>query len=144
MTLTEKLTSQITSIYSAADFNDSLEALEALEKIANNKGMDEQKKTSFNRNFYTFLRDIETTFEEELILPTSKGISYLAALEATDRERIDIMGDEYKFSFKLIDGSERFQPAWNPETGKTRFPSQFLFFVRVVLMNGFDKIGAAA
>lgn len=142
MTLTEKLRDQITSVYNAADYPDSLTALEELEKIANNKGMDEKKKTSFNRNFYTYLRDIETTFEEELIKPTSEGIAYLAALDSTDRERVDIVGDEYKFSFKLIDGSERFQPAWNAETGKTRFPSQFLFFVRVVLMNGFDKIGA--
>ena len=140
MNFKDQLKNEIKSIFTASDYKTTLEAIEALEVISKNKSLSEKEKTSFNRNFYMYLRDVEDTFTEKLILPTSKGIAYMAQRTAAEREQMDIAGDEYKFSFKLLDGSERYQSAWNPETGKCRLPFQFLFFIRVVALNGYDTI----
>ena len=140
MSLKEELQAEVTSIFKASDYKSTLESLEALEVIAKNKSLSEKEKTSFNRNFYMYLRDVEDTFNEKLILPTSKGIAYLTTKTPSEREQMDIAGDEYKFSFKLLDGSERYQSAWNPETGKCRLPFQFLFFIRVVSLNSYDSV----
>jgi len=140
MSYIDQLKNEITSIFTASDYDSTLEAVEALEVLSKNKSLSEKEKLSFNRNFYMFLRDVEDTFKEKLILPTSKGIAYLAQRSSKEREQMDIAGDEYKFSFKLLDGSVRYQSAWNPETGKCLLPFQFLFFMRVVALNGYGSI----
>ncbi|MEE9459843.1 MAG: hypothetical protein V3V84_08785 [Candidatus Bathyarchaeia archaeon] len=140
MTYKDQLKAQITKMFTAEDYDSTMDAIEELERIAKNKSLSKNDKLSFNRNFYGYLREVESTFEEDLIKSTSKGIAYLSALTADQREQMDILGDEYKFSFKLLDGDEQYQSAWNPETGKCRLPFQFLFFIKVVAINGYDTI----
>lgn len=144
MNFKDQLKAQISKMFVAADHDSTLEAIEELERIAKNKSLSQKEKTSFNRNFYGYLRDLEEAQDEKLIIPTSKGIAYLASLTPAQRENLNIIGDEYKFSFKLLDGDERYQSAWNPETGKCRLPFQFLFFIRIVAINGYDTIKTAA
>ena len=141
MNLRESLTTQITSIYNPADYSTVHEALIALETLAKDKSMPETVKIAFNNNFYNFLRSMCKHFgESDLVDITSKGIAHLASMTAEQRERVNLIGDETKFSFALIDGSERYMSAWVPETGKTRFPSQFIHFLKVVLLNDLDKV----
>lgn len=146
MNFKEALKSQITEIFSANNHDSTIECIEELERISKNRMLDEKTKLAFNRNFYSYLRDIEVVHGDMLVNETAGGIAYLASRSFEEREQMNILGDEYKFSFKLLDGDEvkGFYPAWNPETGKCKLPFQFLFFIRIVALNDYDKSWAAS
>ncbi|MEA1876831.1 MAG: hypothetical protein U9N86_08190, partial [Bacteroidota bacterium] len=125
------------SIFNPSDYETFDEAMEALEFIANNRGLGEKAKLEFNRNFYGFISMIQKHFDLDfdLFRETAQGIAKLAALTPDEADRITLEGDDDKYTLKLLDTSGKYPSAFIPETGKCRFPSQWFKFYHVVMVN---------
>jgi hypothetical protein len=128
---------KITSIYNPADYETFEEAMEQLELLARDSSMPESIKTLFNRNFYGFIQLTGKQFhlDFDLFTDTGKGIAHLAGLTPDEKDMITLIGDDDKYSLKLLDNEGKYKSTFIAESGKCRFPSHWFSLYHVVMSN---------
>jgi len=139
MEMKKMFTDKIDGIYNIDQYEDPNTAWEVLESLANDRGMDDNMKFAFNRNFYGYIKDYEQKFDTEIMRPVKHGVEYLLSLSLDDREKIYLKGDFWGRTWKLLDPNSQYGIAWKSESGTARFPSQYMHFVKIVFMNDLHK-----
>ncbi len=128
---------KITTIFNPSDYDSFHDAMETLEFIARNSSLDPAIRDTFNHNFYGFLTLVQKHFELDfdLLKDVAIGIGKLASLSPSEADEITLIGDDDKYSLKLLDTNGKYSSTFSPESGKCRFPSHWFSLYHVVMVN---------